>query len=30
MITIKNDNNSEMKNIIHTKLRKNNRELIIF
>ena len=26
MITIKNDNNIEMKNIIHTKLRKNNRE----
>lgn len=26
MITIKNDNNVEMKNIIHTNLRKNNRE----
>lgn len=26
MITIKNDNNIEMKNIIHTNLRKNNRE----
>ena len=26
MITIKNDNNMEMKDIIHTKLRKNNRE----
>ena len=26
MIIIKNDNNTEMKNIIHTNLRKNNRE----
>ena len=26
MITIKNDNNIEMKNIIHTNLRKSNRE----
>ena len=26
MITIENNNNIEMKNIIHTNLRKNNRE----
>ena len=26
MIAIKNDNNIEMKNIIHTNLRKNNME----
>lgn len=26
MIIIKNDNNTEMKNIIHTNLRRNNRE----
>lgn len=24
MVTIKNDNNNELKNIIHTNLRKNN------
>lgn len=30
MITIKNDNNSEMKNIIHTNLRKYNREKCVW